>query len=103
LRKRHAGALAKTEMPRDFFGFSPCRIGICFAQRIGMKKGNSMTSEAPSWDDYVATSARALGFSLEPSWKEGVRENIKVIFRIAGAVDSFELPDDIEPAPVFEA
>ncbi len=62
-----------------------------------------MTSETAFWEDYVAFAARALGLALEPSWKMAASANLETIFKIAALVDSFSLPDDIEPAPVFEA
>ncbi|MGA7326561.1 MAG: DUF4089 domain-containing protein [Rhodomicrobium sp.] len=61
-----------------------------------------MNEPAP-WEDYVGASAKALGIALEPSWKVAAATNLEVIFKIAGFVDGFELPDDAEPAPVFEA
>jgi hypothetical protein len=65
--------------------------------------GRSMTEETPPWDEYVETSAKVLGLPMDPAWKDSVRANIEVIFRLARLVESFELPDDEEPAPVFEA
>lgn len=62
-----------------------------------------MGKEMTSWDEYVARSAEHLGFTLEPGWKEGTRANIETIFKLAALVESFPLPDDIEPAPIFEA
>jgi hypothetical protein len=41
--------------------------------------------------------------AIEPDSKAGVIANLEVIFKIAGLVDGFVLPDDAEPAPVFEA
>jgi hypothetical protein len=62
-----------------------------------------MASETASWEDYVSASAKALGLTLEPSWKAGTCANLETIFKAAALVDEFELPDGIEPAPVFEA
>ena len=62
-----------------------------------------MIDDASLWEDYVTSSAKALGLSLEPSWKEGASQNIETIFKLAAALEAFELPDDIEPAPIFKA
>jgi Protein of unknown function (DUF4089) len=56
-----------------------------------------------NWENYIETSAKALRISLEPDWKPAIAANLETIFRIAAAVDAFELPDDAEPAPIFEA
>ena len=51
----------------------------------------------------VEASAQALGFSLDPAWREGIAFNLRLILRHAKRVDEFALPDDAEPAPVFHA
>ena len=56
-----------------------------------------------NWENYIETSAKVLGVSLEPDWKPAIAANLEVIFKIAAAVDAFELPDEAEPAPIFEA
>ncbi len=54
-------------------------------------------------DVYITTIAAALGLAVEPAWQESVRANLKTTLRFADLVAVFELPDDAEPAPVFEA
>jgi hypothetical protein len=68
-----------------------------------LKEGDEMEGEQTMWESYVAVSAKALGLALEPDWKEAAAANLETIFKIAALVDGFELPDDIEPSPVFEA
>lgn len=51
----------------------------------------------------VEASAQALGFSLDPAWREGIAFNLRLILRHAKRVDEFALPDDAEPASVFHA
>jgi hypothetical protein len=65
--------------------------------------GDEMTGETPSFDDYVEISAKVLGFSMKPSWKRAASANMETIFKMAAAIESFELPEELEPAPVFEA
>jgi hypothetical protein len=54
-------------------------------------------------DAYIDAAAQALGIPVEPAWKDAVRANLEVTFRLAALVDGKELPDDAEPAPVFKA
>jgi hypothetical protein len=62
-----------------------------------------MEEKQANWENYIDTSAKALGLSLEPNWKPAIAANLETIFKIAAAVDAFELPDETEPAPIFEA
>jgi hypothetical protein len=54
-------------------------------------------------DKLIDAGAAALGLPIEPAWKPAVKANIEVTLRLAATVDAFELPDEAEPAPVFEA
>jgi hypothetical protein len=56
-----------------------------------------------SLDDYIDAAARALAVPIEPAWKPGVRANLELTLRLAAVVAEFPLPDEAEPAPVFEA
>ena len=58
---------------------------------------------APNLDALIDASAEALGLPLDPSWKPGIRANLEVTLKLANVVVAFDLPDEIEPAPVFEA
>jgi hypothetical protein len=51
----------------------------------------------------VTTSAQALGISLDLAWREAIAFNLRLILHHAKLVDEFQLPDCIEPAPVFYA
>jgi len=51
----------------------------------------------------VATTAQALGISLDPSWREAIAINLRLILHHAKLVDEFPLADDFKPAPVFYA
>ena len=55
------------------------------------------------WNEFIAASARALALTVEPAWFPAVRTNLATIWKLAGLVAQFELPDDAEPAPVFRA
>jgi hypothetical protein len=60
-------------------------------------------TDRDSLDDYIAAAARALAVPIEPAWKPAVRANLEVTLRLAALVAEFPLPDEAEPAPVFEA
>jgi hypothetical protein len=57
----------------------------------------------PELDAFMAASATALGLSIDPEWREAVRTNLAVVFRMAPMVLDFPLDDTAEPAPVFQA
>ena len=54
-------------------------------------------------DAYIDAASALLGLPVEPGWKPAVRANLAVTFRLAAQVGEFSLPDEAEPAPVFEA
>ena len=54
-------------------------------------------------DALVDAAAKAMGLPIEPAWKPAIKANLQVSLRLAAIVEEFELPDDAEPAPVFEA
>lgn len=62
-----------------------------------------MASEMLDWENYAAVLARPLGVTLEQGWKAAVSANLETIFKMAALLDAFELPDTIDPAPIFEA
>ena len=50
----------------------------------------------------IDASARALGLKIEDAWRPAIRAHLQVTLRIGALVTSFALPDEAEPAPVFE-
>ena len=54
-------------------------------------------------DALVDAAAATMGLPIEPAWKPAITANLQVSLRLAALVEEFELPDDAEPAPVFEA
>ncbi|HET7156526.1 MAG TPA: DUF4089 domain-containing protein [Hyphomicrobiaceae bacterium] len=54
-------------------------------------------------DALVDAAAATMGLPIEPAWKPAIKANLQVSLRLAALVEEFELPDDAEPAPVFEA
>ena len=53
-------------------------------------------------DPYIDAAAQALGIPVQPEWKDEIRANLDVTFKLAALVAEKELPDDAEPAPVFK-
>lgn len=52
---------------------------------------------------YIDMAAQALHLPLDAAWKPAVTTNLKVTLDHGKLVESFALPDDAEPAPVFRA
>jgi hypothetical protein len=54
-------------------------------------------------DAFMDASATALGLKIAPAWRDAVRANLAVTFRLGLVVEEFDLPDEAEPAPIFSA
>ena len=54
-------------------------------------------------DKLIDAHAAALGLAIEPEWKPAIKANLAVTLRLAAVVAEFEMTDEEEPAPVFEA
>jgi Protein of unknown function (DUF4089) len=52
---------------------------------------------------FMEATAAVLGLTIAPEWRDAVRTNLAITFRLAAVVGEFELPDEAEPAPVFAA
>lgn len=52
---------------------------------------------------YIAAAAEALALPVDPAWEAPIAANLKTSLRMARLVADFELPDEAEPAPIFEA
>lgn len=62
-----------------------------------------MSHPADPLDAYIDAAAAALDLPVDPAWKPAVRANLEVTLRLGRLVGEFPLPDDAEPAPVYEA
>jgi hypothetical protein len=51
---------------------------------------------------YVDAAAKLVGLSLDPAHRPGVVLNLERIARMAALVMAFPLPEETEPAPVYE-
>ena len=54
-------------------------------------------------DSFMDASATVLGLVIQREWRDAVRANLAVTFRMGALVMEFPLPDEAEPAPVFSA
>jgi len=55
------------------------------------------------WDAFIDAVAASLGLEIDEAWKPAVHANLEVTMRMARLVDEFPLPDQIEPAEIYEA
>ncbi|MBV8840953.1 MAG: DUF4089 domain-containing protein [Alphaproteobacteria bacterium] len=62
-----------------------------------------MSKSSDPLDAYIDAAAAALKIPIAPEWKAEIRANLEVTLRLAALVGEKELPDDAEPAPVFQA
>ncbi len=54
-------------------------------------------------DNYIDTVANALALPIKPEDKPAVRLNLEITLKMASLVQEFPLPDEIEPASIYEA
>jgi hypothetical protein len=53
-------------------------------------------------DELIDAAARALALPIAPEWKPSIRANLAVTLQLAHLVEEFELPDELDPAPIYE-
>jgi hypothetical protein len=61
-----------------------------------------MSGEPFDAEAYVDAAARLIGLPIEPAHRPGVVLNFERIAQMAALVMEFPLPEETEPAPVFE-
>jgi hypothetical protein len=61
-----------------------------------------MADQAFDAEAYVDVAAKLVGLPLDPAHRPGVVLNIERIAQMAALVMEFPLPDETEPAPVFQ-
>jgi hypothetical protein len=62
-----------------------------------------MDAEDEHLDQHIEAAAKALELPIEPEWLPAIKANLEVTLRLGKEVASFPLPDEAEPASVFEA
>jgi hypothetical protein len=53
-------------------------------------------------DGFIDATARVLLLPIEGEWKPAIKAHLQVTLKLATLVTEFALPDELEPAPVFE-
>lgn len=51
----------------------------------------------------VDAGTTLLGIQVQPEWRDGICQHLRVSFALGAVVLAFPLPDAAEPAPVFSA
>ena len=64
---------------------------------------NPHPTTPPDLDAYCDAAAALLGLTIDPAWRAPVLANLRVLREAAALLEGFPLPDEAEPAPVFEA
>jgi hypothetical protein len=52
-------------------------------------------------DSTLDSLAAAIGVTLAPEWRDGVRMNLEVSLRLAALVAAFPLDDEADALPVY--
>jgi len=78
-------------------------LGYALPREPNLRRTNAMPAEDAHLDAFIGAAAEALDLPVEPEWKPAVKANLAVTLRLAAMVAEFELPDEAEPASVFEA
>jgi hypothetical protein len=53
-------------------------------------------------DDYLEATAAILSVQIQDPWKPSLRANFSGLLAMAKFVDAHRLPDDAQPANIFE-
>jgi hypothetical protein len=54
-------------------------------------------------DQFIEAAAKALDLPIDPTWSPTIKANLQVTLRLGREVAEFTLPNEAEPAFVFEA
>ena len=54
-------------------------------------------------DKYIDAAAESLGLRIDPAWQPTVCINLDNTLKLARLVQEFPLPDESEPASIYEA
>ncbi|HEY5065715.1 MAG TPA: AtzG-like protein [Xanthobacteraceae bacterium] len=73
------------------------------ARAVAQSRSRAIRQKQDFVDGLMTAAAQALGLTIEPGWRDGVKFNLRLVLDHAVRVGAFPLPDDAEPAPVFHA
>lgn len=54
-------------------------------------------------DAWINTGTALLGIPIQSEWRAAIRLHLTITFGHAATVLAFKLPDETDPAPVFQA
>jgi len=60
-------------------------------------------SDGRDLEAFIDAGVVLLGLPIDPAWRAAIRQHLATTLGAAQAVGGFPLPDDLDPAPVFEA
>lgn len=60
-------------------------------------------TETQKLDALIDAGSAVLGIAVAPEWREQIRLHLAISLRHAAAVGAFPLPDETDPAPMFQA
>lgn len=60
-------------------------------------------TETNELDALIDAGTAVLGIAVPLEWREQIRLHLAISLRHAAAVGAFPLPDETDPAPVFQA
>jgi hypothetical protein len=70
--------------------------------RAGLRGARRASKKHDPLDAVIDATACSLGLKINQAWKPAIRAHLQVTLRHGSLVAAFALPDDAEPAPVFE-
>lgn len=62
-----------------------------------------MTSSPTDIERYVDAAGKLLDIAIDDAWRANIAAALAVTLEHGARLEQVELPDDAEPAPVFEA
>jgi hypothetical protein len=60
-------------------------------------------NDPDDFDAWLDANAALLGITVAPEWRNAVRLHLRITRDMAQSVLDFQLPDEADPAPVFQA
>ncbi len=61
-----------------------------------------MTADRAALEHYVAVTASAIGLAIPAATVPAVAENVERLLAAGASILEFPLPDDLEPASIFQ-
>ena len=61
-----------------------------------------MNLDNTSLDASIDANVAWLGLTIDPDWRPSIRQNLMALAAAIETIESFPLPDEAEPAAVFE-